>query len=602
MGKRYFSGIIKGIFSFFNKLRLFLINIAFWGLILAAAVFIFKGDMAPDINKNTVLKIHLNGHITEQYSGGYRAEIESIVSGQGEILLRDIKEIIDFASSDERITSIFLDLSGFKGGGFAKLQEIGKSLEKFKNSGKKIICYAEVLDNSSYYLASSADKIVLDQFGELRLRGFSTYRNYYKKGLDKYSIKMNVFKAGNFKSAVDPYLLESMSDYDRRAVSAFYDRVMTLYAEEVASNRNISSKKLLDYIINYDFYLKNSGGDSAETALISGLVDITGDYETAYSMIDEIDEVDWSDYLKTAVKGRRLSEDRIAVVTASGIIMDGDFEPGKIGSETFKRIFESVYDDESIKAVVFRIDSGGGSASASEKIRRAVVRLKEKGKPVVVSMSSAAASGGYWISADSDSIISYPSTITGSIGVFAVLPDFSEFLEKYPGITVDGYSSLDSPESYRPDKTLDEREKEVLQLGVDNTYRRFINIVAGGRNLSPEEVEKLAGGRIWSGIDAADNRLIDKTGYFDDAVKEAATLAGINDYSLVFLDPVEDWKTAAARELSAFIDMIKTSHLFSAFSFLPYRAGMDNSFYSYLELLESGKMYTWTDIETFTVF
>ena len=196
MGKKYFSGIVKGFFRFFNRLRLFIINIVFWGIIAAVAVLLFQGEIVPDVNKNSVLKISLDGTVVEQYSGGYQSEIEGIVSGGGEILLRDIREVLDFAASDDRVTSVFLDLSNFPGFRLCKASGDCHSIEKIRNNGKKIVCYSDSFDNSSYYLASHTGTVVLDPLGEVRLRGFGRFRNYYRKGLDKYSIRMNVFKAG----------------------------------------------------------------------------------------------------------------------------------------------------------------------------------------------------------------------------------------------------------------------------------------------------------------------------------------------------------------------------------------------------------------------
>jgi len=598
MGKRHFSNLIKGIFSFFNTIRVLVLNLVFWGIIFVFAAVLLKGEMVPDVVDDTVLVVDLGGYIVEQYTGGYQSEIESRIGERGEDLLRDIKEVIDAASVDDRIRSMFLDLSGFKGSGFSKLQEIGKSLEKFKESGKQIICFGEVLKNGSYYLASFADKIVLDPFGEVRIRGFSSYRSYYKKGIDKFSINVNVFRSGEFKSAVDPYLLEGMSGNDRTAISSLYSPIWKIYTDEVSSRRSIGKDKLLEYVNRYQEILEKVEGDNAEAAHSSNIVDKIGDYDFAKNLLEEINETGWREYIKAARKERTVSDENIAVVVASGVIMDGDFSPGKIGSETFERIFKTIEEDESVKAVVFRIDSGGGSATASEKIRRSVLKLKETGKPVVVSMSSAAASGGYWIAAPSDTIISYPATITGSIGVFAVLPDFSAFLEKYPGITVDGYSSAESPESYRPDMPLEQDEKRIIQLGVDNTYSRFLEIVSEGRDIAREEVRKIAGGRVWSGIAAAENKLVDRIGYFDDALDEAASLAGLNEYSIKYFEPEEDWRLMAARQLSVFFSYLKLPDSVLIKSILSGLAGLPgvNSQVTFgLEQFEPGKVYSWAD-------
>ena len=593
MGKKYFSAIIKGIFRFFNRLRLFLVNIIFWGLLAGLAFLLFQGEIVPDVNRNTVLKVALNGQIVEQHTGGYQSELENLAYGRGEILLRELKKVIDSAASDDRITSMFLDLSGFEGSGLAKLQETASSLDKFKESGKKIICYSDKFGTGSYYLASRADKIILDPLGEIRLRGFSSYRNYFKKGLDKYSIKMNVFKAGDYKSAVEPFLLEKMSDNHREALERYFNTVFDAVLMEIAEKRGKNRDNILDYIKNYYKYFEKNRGDSAETALDAGFTDSIGDYSSAFDNIDEVEEIEWTDYLKVVGREKTDTENKIAVITATGMIIDGDFGPGKIGSETFRKLIDSAADNPDVKAVVFRIDSGGGSSSASEIIRRAVIKLKEMKKPVVVSMSSSSASGGYWISADSDRIFAYPSTVTGSIGAFSVLPDYSDFLEKYPGITVDGFSVPDSPPIYRPYMKLDEKEKGIIQLSIENLYSRFINIVAEGRDLSPESVKKIAGGRIWSGIDAVENGLVDETGFFDDAVNAAAELAGLSEYSLFYIDPEEDWKTQVVREFAVLIKKMNISALNPLSGSLSDLA----EYFSLNEgvaFFEPGILYSWT--------
>ncbi len=593
MGKKYFSGLIRNIFRFFNIFRIFVLNIVFWGIIAVMAAAALKGSIVPSIEKETVLVLHLNGRIVEQYSGSYSNEFESSVTGNGELLLRDIRAVIDHAAEDDKITSLLIDLSGFSGGGFSKLQEIGSSLRIFREKGKKIITFAESLKNGSYYIASFSDRIVLDPFGDISIRGFSSYRNYYKLGLDRYGIRMNIFRAGEFKSAVEPYSRTDMSENERKALSAVLNPLWDLYIDDISEARGLDPVKFSDFVNNFHLYFEKEGGDAAKTALNNNIVDSTGDFQNARDFLEEINEIDWKDYLKIVKKGSTKSDNKIAVIVASGVITEGDSPPGAIGAETFEKIIESVNKDESVKGVVLRIDSGGGSASASEKIRRSLLKLKEKGKPFVVSMSSAAASGGYWISAGADTIIASPSTITGSIGVFSVLPDFSVFLEKYPGVTTDSFSTTESPSPYRPDTQLESREKKILSLGVENTYSRFINIVSEARNIDRKAVLDISGGRIWSGIDAVKNRLADRTGFFDDAVKEAALLSGLTDYSLSYYEPEEDWKVVVAKELSSVLALLHYNNFrdFSGKILWPFFYG-EGGPYPEKDALKDGEVYS----------
>jgi len=557
------KSVFSSFFRFFDILRKLFLNLLFWGLVIAAAVLYFRSSYSPEISDNSVLVIRPAGIIVEHTSSGARQLMSDVSEEDQDTPLRMILSVLEEASEDIKISSVFLDLRFFRGSGLSKLQEAGYALDKVKAAGKTVIAFSDNYSQGSYYLASRADTIVMDPLGELMFTGLGDFRNYFGKGFKKYGIGVNVFKTGDYKNAVEPYTSEGMSFFAREAVTDFLGDLWAGYLADVTEGRKIKKRDLEKYITDYAAVLGKHKGDSAEAARAGKLVDEIAVYEDARKMAGEGDDVDWQDYYKLSGRKEKSAGSRIAVVIASGTIMSGTLPSGVIGSSSYSKILEKIRDDERIKAVVLRIDSGGGGVAASEQIRRSLQKVRESGKSVVVSMSSTAASGAYWIATASDAILCMPATLTGSIGVFAMMPDLSVFLEKYPGITTDGYGTTEYVNFYRPEISMTDDMKKVMQLRIENDYSLFLSLVSESRKITEKEARKYAGGRVWSGTDAVKNNLADKTGTLSDAVmlawekyREAAGITESTDddtsdeFTVEYFEPEEDWRLSLFREFS----------------------------------------------------
>ena len=549
----------KGIGSFFrifDMLRKIIINLVFWGIVAAAVVFYAKNNYLPDPEPGSVLLVRPAGILTEHSASS--APFLAGVSDQPYTAFRKLSLALNEAASDDNITSVLFDLRAFGGSGLSKLQEISASVKKVREAGKKVIVFCDYYTQGRYYLAAHADTVIIDPLGELMFTGLGDYRNYYAKGLEKFGIGVNIFRTGNYKTAVEPYMLEGMSSYARDSSERYLGKLWEQYLSAIASERKIEKKALESYIKNYPAILGQHGGSSAEAAVKNRLADMTGVYDDALRLAGSGGVIGWERYCKTVERREKKSGARIAVVIASGTIVPGRFPSGMIGASSYRDIFEKIRKDDNIKAVVLRIDSGGGGVGPSEEIRREAAKVRESGKPIVVSMSSVAASGAYWISSESDAILCMPSTLTGSIGVYAMFPDFSEFLEKYPGITSDGYGTTEYSHFFRPDISMTENMKKIMKLRVENDYSKFISFVAASRGMSAAEAEKLAGGRVWSGSEAVKNNLADREGSLEDAIALAAELAaaaagesgGDESYSVTYFEPDSDWQHTLSQRLS----------------------------------------------------
>jgi len=553
------EGAVKsGIFSFFrifDVLRKIIINLLFWGLIAAAVVFYVKNNYIPEIEDGTTLVIRPQGMVVDYFPSGAGSFLSDLSEDETFIPLRKILTVLDEAASDEKISSVFIDLRYFGGGGLSKLQEIASAVKKVKEAGKTVIAFSDKYTQGSYYIASHAGKVVIDPLGELMFTGLDSFTNYYGKGMEKFRIRVNVFKTGDYKSAVEPFTSEGMSRFSREASSKYLNALWGEYLSGIAKERNKTVKQLENYASGYASILSRHSSSSASAAKENGLVDEISVYNDAEKLAGEGPSIDWEKYYKLAENREVPGEKTIAVVTASGDITKGHHPPGEIGSNTYTDIFENITEDRKISAVVLRIDSGGGGVSASEDIRRALQKVRDSGKPVVVSMSSVAASGAYWISTASDAILCMPTTLTGSIGVFAMLPDFSEFLEKYPGVTTDGYGTTPYSHLYRPDMSMTEDMKKVLQLSVDKDYSYFLSLVSSSRGITVSEAGRAAGGRVWSGKDAAGKKLVDRMGGLSDAVSLAAEKCGCEgkDYSVKYYEADDNWRISLRNRFSSLL-------------------------------------------------
>ncbi|MDR2359292.1 MAG: signal peptide peptidase SppA [Prevotellaceae bacterium] len=485
------------------------------------------------VKPNTIFRIMLDHPVAERTKSGQLEIGLTAVSMTRYIGLNDILKTINHAAIDPHIKMVYLDLSELQAGR-AHVEEIRSALEKFKESGKPIIAYGDNYSQSAYYLATVADKIYLNPFGDAALTGLSAEVMFYKGLLEKLQIEVQIVRHGKFKSAVEPFITDKMSDENREQYMTFINAIWGYRLEKICHARQIDYKKIHSLIDNLELL-------TAQDALDNGLVDalfykdeLLGELceLSGVTSEDELAMVDMDDYVKVARK-QPISRQRIAIVYADGEISMGKGET-EITAWNFANTLRAIRNDDAIKAVVFRVNSPGGSAQASEIIARELSLLKAQ-KPVVVSMSNYAASGGYWISAPADKIIVNPASLTGSIGVFGVIPNVKKGLNKHLGITVDeakSNTSADYPSIMRP---MTAREREATQATVEFIYSQFIDKVATARNIPAAQVDEIGQGRIWSGIDAVKLGLADELGGITEAITEAATLAGLESYRLIEL-------------------------------------------------------------------
>jgi protease-4 len=519
----------------------------------------------PLVPHKTALVIAPQGALVEQLAGDPfdRAVAELYGQQRAETLVRDLTDAIEAAKTDKRVEALVLDVGSMAGGGVAKLEEVARAVRDFRTSGKKVYAYGEGFDQAQYYLAAHADEIYLDPQGLILIDGFGYYRTFLKGLIDKLAVDVNVFRAGKFKSYTDQFSRSDMADTEEEESLGWLNSLWSQYQAGVVKARRLEEGAIADYANNFAALAKAQRGDLAAVALEKKLVtDLKSRREFEEQMKGLVGEDEdnhtfravahW-DYLANVRPARalHLDGDRVGVVVASGEILDGEQPPGTVGSDSLARLLREALYEEAIKAVVLRIDSPGGSVFASEVIRREVDALRKAGKPVVASMSSVAASGGYYIAMDADQIWASPATLTGSIGVFAVFPTVERTLNKF-GITIDGVGTTALADSLRLDRSLSEGAKEILQSSVEHTYTEFVEHVATARGKSFDDIDAVAQGRVWAGADAAQQGLVDHLGSYRDALNAAAKLAKLgDDYEVQYIEPALGWREAIALQSQA---------------------------------------------------
>lgn len=534
-------------------------------LLVFFSVLIFAVSPAvPRVPSTAALVISPQGALVEQLSGDAwnRAIAEASGEQESEVLLRDVVEAINRAKGDKRIKTLVLHTDGLTGGGIAKLEELAIAIRNFKTSGKPVIAFGQSFDQSQYYLAAQADQIYLDPDGAAYIDGFGYYRMFLKDALDKLAVNVNIFRAGKFKSYTDQYTRNDMSEPEREATTTWLNSIWTTYQAAVTQARGLEANALSDYATRLLPLLQKSGGDMARLAVEQRLVtelktqeqvedqlkDITGEDTDTHSF----QGVNFENYLvaeRAEHPLEKLNRHRVGVVVASGEIVDGERSAGTVGGDSMVELLQQARYDDEIKAVVLRIDSPGGSVLASELIRREIEALKAAGKPVIASMSSTAASGGYYIAMNADEIWASPATLTGSIGVFAVFPTFERSLNKL-GVNTDGIGTTPLSGSLRLDRALNKDVQQILQLTVEHEYSQFVAKVAEGRNKSTDDIELLAQGRVWAGNDAKERGLVDQMGSLDDAVKAAAMHAKLGtDYTTEYIEVPQSWRQLVAQQI-----------------------------------------------------
>jgi protease-4 len=552
-----FVSIGRGIDILRKFLHLILLLIIF-GFILGA-----WRVSVPFVPAKAALLVAPEGDIVDQLSGDPIERAISRAQGaeRAETLLWDLTDAIRAAAKDERIAVMVLDLDYMTGAGQATLEEVSRALREFRASNKKIIAHGTTFLQPQYYLAAQANEVYLDPEGQVIIDGYSSYPWFYRDLLDKIGLDMNVFRVGSYKSAVEPYVRMDMSPEAREESLDFLGSLWGTYQKATTTARKIDGAAVANYVAAFPDAVAAARGDAADVALKAGLITgIKSRQEVERDVIKIVGEdeqtgsfnsVDHVDYSRVVHASQTLSPDgtpHIGVVVASGEILDGDQPSGTVGGDSTARLIRKARLDDAIKAVVLRVDSPGGSVTASENIHREIAALKAAGKPFVVSMGDLAASGGYYIASSADEIWASPATITGSIGIFAVIPTFNRTLEKV-GVKVDGVGTTPLAGSLRVDRPLSEPVKKFLQTTIERGYETFLARVSSGRKKSRDEVDAVAQGRVWSGEDAVGHGLVDHLGSFDDAVKAAAKRAKLTKYEVDFMEPEMSWAQQLALEV-----------------------------------------------------
>lgn len=566
---RFIAGFFKWTWRVLNFVREMVLNLFFIFLVLVGVgiwMQIGNGNNSEQTARGALL-LDISGVIVDKPSTNHRlgALGRQLFGASSDRLqensLFDIVNAIRQAKDDRNITGIVLDLKNFTGADQPSMRYIGKALREFRDSGKPVFAVGENYSQGQYYLASFANKIWLSPQGQVDLHGFATNGLYYKTLLDKLKVSTHVFRVGTYKSAVEPFIRDDMSPAAREADSRWIGELWQNYLHTVSANRQISPQQLFPGAQAIIDGLTSVGGDTAKYALDHKLVDAlasSADVEKALTK-----QFGWSktennyraiSYYDYSLKTPADTGGTIAVIFANGAIMDGEETPGNVGGDTTASQFRDARLDPKVKAIVLRVNSPGGSVNASEVIRAELAAARAAGKPVVVSMGGMAASGGYWISTPANYIVASPSTLTGSIGIFGVINTVENSLSSI-GVHSDGVST--SPlADISMTKALSPEVQQMMQLSIEYGYKRFITLVADARKRTPEQIDKIAQGHVWTGEDAKANGLVDSLGDFDDAVAKAAELAKLKQWHLDYyqdeptvLDMVMDSMTGSVRAM-----------------------------------------------------
>lgn len=542
---RFIASGFKWSWRILNFIRNAILNFAFI-IFLLIGLGIYAQFQQSTIRPDTgALLVNLSGTIVDTPSSDSKLRQlgQELIGGNKDVQENSLFEIVEqirYAKNDPQIKGIVLSLNNFLGADQPSLRYIGKALKEFRDTGKPIYAIGDSYTQSQYFLASFANKIYLSPQGSVTLQGIATNNLYYKSLLEKLKVTTNIFRVGTYKSAVEPMIRDDMSPEARKADSRWLNTLWSNYLTDVAANRNISTAELYPDIDQLLKQLKANDGDTASLALKNKLVDELASRPSVEKQMTEFfgwDEKNKNfnltsiyNYQVPEPEKKDLESSEIAVVFAVGAIVDGPEMPGMVGGDTTAKQLRDARLNKNVKAVVLRVNSPGGSVSASELIRTEVQALKDAGKPVVVSMGGLAASGGYWISTPADYIIASPSTLTGSIGIFGVINTFENSLGAI-GVHTDGVSTSPLAEATIT-KALPEQFSQMMQLTIEKGYKTFINLVAKSRNKTPEQVDEIAQGRVWIGSDAKNIGLVDELGDFDNAVEKAAELAKLDKYEI----------------------------------------------------------------------
>jgi len=539
-------------------------------VIMTILVFlIFMGIIAAstskdpvEVKENSLLVAKFNAQILDRANEDPFALLFSGNFMYDEVMgLNQILKDLDKAKTDENIEGVFMKL-GAVSAGIATLGEIREAMLDFKESGKFIYAYSDAYTQKSYYLASVADSIFMTPEGMFLFNGMSAEVMFYRKALEKVGVEMQVIRHGSYKGAVEPFLRDDLSDENREQIEGYVGALWDKIIDDISVSRGLSAEKLnqiADELTSLD------SEQLLETGMIDGLIY----YDEMLTLMkeklsveekDDLEAVSLKNYKDAPVKKKKeYSKDKIAVIYAMGSVVDGNAGEGYISSERISKAIRKARRDKSVKAIVFRINSGGGSGSASDVIHREVM-LAAKEKVIVASMGDVAASGGYYIAAPADTILAGPGTVTGSIGVFGLFPNVQKLMNEKIGISTDVVKTNDNANLLTAMDPLDPEERLIVQKMIDDFYTNFVNIVADGRGKSYDEIDAIAGGRVWAGSDALELGLIDMFGGLEKSIEVAAAMAGLEDYRIQSLPRLEDPMTAIMNQLTG-SSMVRTNRI-----------------------------------------
>ena len=528
---------VGGFLRFVDAARRLVVNLLFLLIVGVLIIALFAGTHLR-LADNTALVIALRGDLVEQHSGSAREAglAEALGGVERETQLRDVVAVLDAAARDAKVQRAVLILDDMGGAGMAKLNEIVAALDRFRAAGKQVLAWGSQMTQSQYYLAAHADQVYLHPNGAVLLTGLGGYRNYYRDALDRLGVTVNVFRVGKYKSFVEPFVNNAPSREAQEADSAWLNDAWSSYTHQVEQARKLTSGAIGRMIDELPMRLTAAGGDLAKLALSEKLVDALMTRDELRVMLVKrgaedaehktFRQVSYQEY-RNALPDTGDRTSQVGVVVAEGDIIDGEAPQGMIGGRSTAELIRHARDDDTIKALVLRVDSPGGSAFGAELIRRELELTRKAGKPVVVSMSDVAASGGYWVSTSADEVLADPATITGSIGVFGMVPTIDKTLEKV-GVHTGGVTTTwlaGEPDLRRP---LDPRTGQVIQASVGHIYQEFLARAAASRHASAEEIEAVAQGRVWTGRQARERHLVDGFGGLATAIHDAAQQAKLS--------------------------------------------------------------------------
>ena len=540
MSFKPFSSLGRGVKALWRGLdatRRFVLNLIFLVILIAFVWALFGGGLKP-LAPKTALVLDLKGELVEARAGSVRDSVVAGLSGNGRRLVRlpDVLKALDGAAKDSNVNEVLVLLDELDGGGLASVREIGAGIERVKAAGKRVVVWGGNFDQKRYLIAAHASEIYLHPMGMVLIEGFGRHRNYYRDALDKVGVTVNLMKVGTYKSFAEPFIGNGPSPAAQEADAFLYNGLWTAYTDEVEKARKLPAGSIAKGIDELPQRLQAANGNAARVALDWKLIDGVKTRDEVRDMfikrgayddrIKSFRQVSFGDYV--ARHPEKPFGDAVAVVVAAGDITEGTGGPGMVGGISTANLIRSVREDSSVKAVVLRVNSPGGSAYGSELIRRELELTRAAGKPVVVSMGDVAASGGYWISMAADEVIADPSTVTGSIGVFAILPTADKVVDKL-GIHTAGVTTTWLADAYNPLRPLDPRFGQLIQSAINHVYDEFTTKAALARKTTPAKIDEVGQGRVWTGTQAKERGLVDRLGSYGDALRSAAKRAKLGD-------------------------------------------------------------------------